>query len=159
GPAFDAAALEAVKKFLFEPAEVDGKPAPVKITYRYDFVLKVEAPTPVINYDGEIKNRKTKEPLVGVTVAIEGVGETRTDEQGHFEFKEVPLGKHTIAISGPNLTPVTTEEELEKGKKLSVKYSLEPKQEGGPEEEQSDMEIVVVAPKLRKEVVSTEIKT
>ncbi|HEY2404682.1 MAG TPA: TonB-dependent receptor, partial [Polyangiaceae bacterium] len=31
--------------------------------------------------------------------------------------------------------------------------------ENAPEEEQSDMEIVVVAPKIRKEVVSTEIKT
>ncbi|HEY2405006.1 MAG TPA: TonB family protein, partial [Polyangiaceae bacterium] len=54
GAAFDAAALEAIKKFTFEPAEVDNKPAPVKITYRYDFVMKIEPPTPVINYDGEI---------------------------------------------------------------------------------------------------------
>ena len=34
GPAFDAAALAAVKQFTFEPAEIDDKPAPVKITYR-----------------------------------------------------------------------------------------------------------------------------
>lgn len=156
-PAFDAAALEAVRKFLFDPAEIDNKPAPVKITYRYEFVLKIEPPTPVINFDGEIKNRFTKQMIPGVTVAVDGMGEVVTDENGHFEFKEVPLGKHIITISGPNLTTVTTEEELEKGKKLSVKYALEPKEEV-PEGEESDLEIVVVAPKILKEVVSTEIK-
>lgn len=156
-PAFDAAALEAVRKFLFDPAEIDNKPAPVKITYRYEFVLKIEPPTPVINFDGEIKNRFTKQMIPGVTVAVDGMGEVVTDENGHFEFKEVPLGKHVITISGPNLTTVTTEEELEKGKKLSVKYALEPKEEV-PEGEEADLEIVVVAPKIQKEVVSTEIK-
>ena len=157
GPAFDQAALEAVKKFKFDPAEIDNKPAPVKITYRYDFVFTVEPPTPVINYDGYIKNRFSKQPIAGVKVAIDGFGEATTDELGHFEFKEVPLGKHVISISGPNLTTVTTEEELEKGKKLSVKYALEPKEEG-EEGEAADLEIVVVAPKIQKEVVSTEIK-
>ncbi len=157
GPAFDAAALEAVKQFLFEPAEIDNKPAPVKITYRYEFTFTVEPPTPVINYDGYIKNRFSKEPIAGVKVEIEGFGESTTDELGHFEFKEVPLGKHSITISGPNLTTVSTEEELEKGKKLSVKYALEPKEEA-EEGEASDLEIVVVAPKIQKEVVSTEIK-
>src|SRR5689334_17512262 len=34
-PDFDAAAIAAVKQFVFEPAEIDGKPAPVKLTYRY----------------------------------------------------------------------------------------------------------------------------
>lgn len=157
GAAFDAAALVAVKKFTFDPAEIDNKPAPVKITYRYDFVLKIEPPTPVINYDGEIKNRFTKQPIPGVKITLEDGSEATTDENGHFEFKEVPLGKHTITISGPNLTTVNTEEELEKGKKLSVKYALEPK-EDVPEGEESDLEIVVVAPKITKEVVSTEIK-
>lgn len=161
GPAFDAAALEAVKKFVFDPAEIDNKPAPVKITYRYEFVLKIEAPTPPLNFDGEIKNRFTKQMIGGVTVTIDGMpegqGSVVTDENGHFEFRDVPLGKHVITISGPNLTTVTTEEELEKGKKLSVKYALEPKEEV-PEGEESDLEIVVVAPKIQKEVVSTEIK-
>lgn len=157
GPAFDQAALSAVKLFMFEPAEIDNKPAPVKITYRYDFVFTVEPPTPVINYDGYIKNRFSKQPIAGVKIAIDGVGEATTDEQGFFEFKEVPLGKHIITISGPNLTTVTTEEELEKGKKLSVKYALEPKEET-EEGEAADLEIVVVAPKIQKEVVSTEIK-
>lgn len=44
GPAFDAAALAAVRRFEFEPAEVDDRPAPSRITYRYDFVFQPPAP-------------------------------------------------------------------------------------------------------------------
>jgi len=46
-PDFDGAAIAAAKQFVFEPAEVDNKPAPAKITYRYQFVLKTEPPVPV----------------------------------------------------------------------------------------------------------------
>src|SRR5689334_11500030 len=53
GPDFDVAALAAVKQFEFEPAEIDNKPAPVKITYRYDFTVKTEtvAVGPQVNYE------------------------------------------------------------------------------------------------------------
>ncbi|HSO40751.1 MAG TPA: energy transducer TonB, partial [Labilithrix sp.] len=52
GPDFDAAAVAAARQFVFEPAEVDDRPAPSKVTYRYAFVLKappepaVPAPAP-----------------------------------------------------------------------------------------------------------------
>ncbi|HEY3593002.1 MAG TPA: TonB family protein, partial [Polyangiaceae bacterium] len=87
GPAFDAAALEAVKKFIFEPAEVDNKPAPVKITYKYDFVINEEPAGSTINYEGVIRDHDTKKPIAGLKVSVEGLGETTTDEEGHFEFE------------------------------------------------------------------------
>ena len=48
GADFDAAAIAAARQFVFTPAEVDEKPAPSRITYRYAFVLRpaVVAPTP-----------------------------------------------------------------------------------------------------------------
>jgi TonB family protein len=46
GADFDAAAVTAARQLVFEPAEVDDKPAPAKITYRYSFVIKDAAPTP-----------------------------------------------------------------------------------------------------------------
>jgi TonB family protein len=46
GPEFDAAAVSAARQLLFDPAEVDDKPAPAKITYRYAFVLKDAEPPP-----------------------------------------------------------------------------------------------------------------
>src|SRR5687768_1039848 len=38
-PSFDRAEVTAARQFQFEPAEVDEKPAPSKITYRYQFTL------------------------------------------------------------------------------------------------------------------------
>jgi TonB family protein len=50
GPDFDAAALAAARQFAFDPAEVDDKPSPAKITYRYSFTLteKPIAPPPPV---------------------------------------------------------------------------------------------------------------
>ena len=45
-PDFDAAAIAAAKQLVFEPAEVDDKPSPAKITYRYSFMVKAEASPP-----------------------------------------------------------------------------------------------------------------
>ncbi len=44
GADFDAAATLAASQFVFEPAEVDNRPAPSRVTYRYAFVLKEAAP-------------------------------------------------------------------------------------------------------------------
>ncbi|HKQ70769.1 MAG TPA: TonB-dependent receptor [Polyangiaceae bacterium] len=156
-PAFDLAALEAAKKFVFEPAEIDNRPSPVKITYKYDFVLKEEPVGPIINFEGVIRDRATKKAIEGLKVAVEGVGEAITDDEGHFEFEEVPDGKLTVTISGPGFTTITTEENLEEGKHLEVRYTVTPK-EDKPGESDSDEEVVIVAPRIKKEVISTEIK-
>jgi TonB family protein len=157
GPAFDVAALEAARQFVFEPAEVDNKPAPVKITYKYDFVIKEEPAGPTINYEGVIRDHDSKQAIAGLKVAIEGVGETTTDDEGHFEFEEVPLGKHPIIISGEGFATINTEENIEEGKHLEVKYTVTTKAQAA-ESDESDLEILVVAPRIKKEILSTEIK-
>jgi len=42
GPAFDAAAMAAAKRFVFSPAKRDGKAIPVRIMYRYAFEIREE---------------------------------------------------------------------------------------------------------------------
>jgi TonB family protein len=46
GVAFDAAAMGAARRFVFLPAEVNGRPAAVKIRYAYSFRPPAPTPTP-----------------------------------------------------------------------------------------------------------------
>ncbi|MEO7108916.1 MAG: TonB family protein, partial [Polyangiaceae bacterium] len=75
GKGFDDAAIAAARQFQFEPAEVDDKPAPARITYRYSFTIAavVEPPPPTPTSAPPLPPSlppptKTKEPIDEVTV-------------------------------------------------------------------------------------------
>ena len=155
-PDFDAAAVAAVKQFIFEPAEVDGKPAPVKITYKYAFRINTQIVKlgPQVNFEGTVLERFTKKPMPGVTVTLKDSGaHTITNEKGHFEFIDVPLGNHKVQLSADKLITVATDEDIVKDTKKTVKYFVEAKQEG------IDEETVVRAARIKKESVQTVIRT
>jgi TonB family protein len=157
GPDFDAAAVAAGKQFIFEPAEIDHQPAPVKITYKYDFTIveQMVKAGPQINFDGVVLERFKKRPLARVSVTLLDLGSLKasTDEDGHFAFLDVPPGKHRLEISNPKLMTVVTEETIAPGKRRTVKYYLEEKEEG------VDDAAVVRAPRIKKEAVETRIRT
>jgi TonB family protein len=157
GPDFDAAAVTACKQFIFEPAEIDHQPAPVKITYKYEFTIveQMVKAGPQINFDGMVLERFKKRPLPRVSITLLDLGSLRatSDEDGHFAFLDVPPGKHKIEISNPRLMTVTTEETIAAGKRRTVKYYLEEKEEG------VDDAAVVRAPRIKKEAVETRIRT
>lgn len=97
---FDEAAIVAAQQFEFEPAELDGKPVAVQITYRYKFTLTPKAPPPassapspepsrakdlsqpmtetpakspaggVKNLGGVLRERGTRLPLPGLIVTV-----------------------------------------------------------------------------------------
>lgn len=126
GPAFDAAAVAAARQFLFEPAEVNGKRIPVKITYRYDFVVKQEViKRTKSDFEGTVRDRGTKKPIPGVKIKLETCQEATTDAQGHFLIPAVESGDHTVTLSGEGLTQVGTKETFEGGKKLDATYDVE----------------------------------
>lgn len=156
GPDFDAAAVAAAKRFVFEPAELDGVPAPVKITYRYSFVIKTETVKlgPQVNFEGVVLERFKKKPLAGVKVAIVGSDRAAvTDAAGHFEFLDLPPGALRVELSDPKLVTVATDETLVAGVKRTVRYFAELKEEGVDEEK------VIRAPRIRKEATETSIRT
>lgn len=160
GTAFDEAAVAAVRQFVFRPAELDGQPAPIRILYRYQFVLTQAAPT-AGSIEGAVRDRASKQPLAFVTVAIEGVGEVVTDEQGRFLVQEVPPGARAVIFSRSDLKAMQTSETFEAGKRLEAVYEVEQKPEPSAAdegEEADDLEIVVIAPKLTKQVVSTVVE-
>ncbi len=155
-PELDAAAVAAAKQFVFEPAEIDGQPGPVTITYSYKFTVeeKLVSLGPQINFEGVVVERFKKTPLAGVKIAVKDLGlEAVTDDQGQFAFTDLPVGTHPIELSGPGLISVTTEEEIQPKQKRTVKYYAEAKEEGVDEEE------VIHATRIKKETASVSIRT
>ena len=89
GQGFDEAAREAVLQYLFSPAEIDGKPAAIRIEYTLHFVPKTEAPDggrrrrgaavdaappppppppDVLLVVGRLREKGTRDPLPGAEV-------------------------------------------------------------------------------------------
>lgn len=155
GEDFDAAAVAAVKQFVFSPAEIDGKPARIRILYKYDFVEKVELPTTAI-YTGTVLDADSHGPVPGVTVTLADGRSAVTDAEGRFTFTDVPPGTEDVSLSGERLTALSTEETFVAGQKLEATYEVSLQSddaEGGGD----DMEILVSAPALQRQAISTEI--
>lgn len=160
GAELDAAAVSAVRRFVFEPAEVDGKPSAIRILYRYEFTLKAEEPTTAV-FEGVVKDRAGGKPLEGVTIALDSGQSAVTDAAGHFHIADVAPGRHVVTLSGEKLTALRTEESFDAGKKVDATYEVQ-----GPDAapaatgaDQDDLEIVVNAPALAKSVVATQVTT
>ncbi|HVV82034.1 MAG TPA: TonB-dependent receptor [Kofleriaceae bacterium] len=155
-PALDAAAIAAARQFVFEPAEVDGKPGPVTITYRYQFTVeeKIVSLGPQINFEGLVVERFKKTPLPGVKIRVVDLDvEAVTDEHGAFAFTDLPVGTHQVELSGEGLITVQTEEEIAPKEKRTVKYYAEERDPGVDEEEE------VRATRIKKETASVSIRT
>lgn len=171
GHGFDEAALAAVREFEFEPAEIDGKPAPVRITYGYEFVFKPPEPPSVdggadggaesagradeavqaakegpVNFSGLLLERGSRKPLVGAQVVI-GDGERTeiSDSEGRFAFRDVPNGEIRVTVVQTAYKRFETTESIAAGKETQVKYYVQ-------KEFFSQFETVVRGKKEKKEV-------
>jgi TonB family protein len=156
GPEFDAAAREAVLGLVFSPAEVDGKPAPVRIEYVYHFVPKpppppepaaVAAPAEQpVNFRGRALQRGTRDPIANATVYLPEQGlTTETDAEGSFELRGVTPGQLRVEISEPKHRKFLTTEEVKEGEVTELTAYLWKKLESG-------FETVVVGAREKKEV-------
>ena len=120
-PGFAPAALHAVQQFRFRPAEIDGAPAAVEITYRYDFVLRRAPPAaapaeaPVV-LSGRVIERGTRTPVAGASLDVAGVA-AETDADGRFEVRGVAPGPVKVRIVSPEHEPLTVDEKIEAGKR------------------------------------------
>ena len=127
GHGFDEAALAAIRQFRFTPAEIDGKPGPVRITYAYDFVLrpaeaqvKQEGP---VNFSGRVLERGNRKPLAGAEVALPAVGmSTVTDARGEFSFRDVPPGSVQVVITASEFQRFETSERIDPGQQTRATY-------------------------------------
>ncbi|MBZ4415514.1 TonB family protein [Myxococcus sp. RHSTA-1-4] len=163
GHGFDEAAVEAVKQFEFEPAEVDNVPAPVRIQYAYQFVFR-PAPPPVdadggtaepeapVNFSGEALERGTRKPLNGAEVVLPELDQsTVTDAEGRFSFRGVPVGTHEVLVVLGGYDRFRTKETVTEGQETRAKYYVQKRIF-------SPYETVVRSDRERKEVTQTSIQ-
>src|SRR5207302_2399955 len=82
-PDFDAAAVAAIRAFRFSPAEIDGKPAPVRIRYVYHFTIQRQPAPPAETAKpgtlrGKVLEAGTRRPVAGADV-FAGDGQSAVD--------------------------------------------------------------------------------
>ncbi|MDF1564469.1 MAG: TonB-dependent receptor [Deltaproteobacteria bacterium] len=132
GHGFDEAAMEAARKFRFEPAEVDGAPAAVQVTYDYGFVLEVAPPEeldpeepqpPEVRLAGRVLVRGQRDPVAAAIVQSGEVG-TRTDAEGRFELADLPPGEQPVRVLMPGFETFETTETIAEGEVVEVVYYL-----------------------------------
>jgi TonB family protein len=133
--AFDAAAIEAVKQFAFEPAKRGEQAIPSRIKYRYVF----EPPPPPAPTTGALEGtvivRATGQPAAGAAVSVRGVTtnpaavpfsrDLVTDAGGKFALPELPPGRYEVKLAGAALAPLTVAEDVTVGEVTAVTYRLD----------------------------------
>ncbi len=127
-PGFGPAALHAVAQFRFRPAEIDGVPSAVEISYRYEFVLRKVQPEPAaetapIVLEGQVVERGTRAPIPGATVESQGIA-VETGADGRFALRGIAPGDVIVRIVSPDHEPLVFTERLVQGKVREVEYRM-----------------------------------
>ncbi|MGB0678192.1 MAG: TonB-dependent receptor domain-containing protein [Polyangiales bacterium] len=123
-PAFDRAALTAVRRFRFAPAEVDGKAVSVALNYRYVFAPPPPAPKRA-ELQGWVLAQDSGQPLSGVRVALPDLGiTTESDAAGRFAFVALPPGPVRVQVQPSAGPPLLVEEALRAGVRRMVRYRV-----------------------------------
>jgi TonB family protein len=151
GDGFDEAAIAAAMQYVFEPAEIDGVPAPITVETVIHFVIEqTEEPEPPpppptaeqpdnppghagnmklpVTIEGVVVERGTRRKLAGVIVSIAELGlDAVTDERGEFFFHGVGPGKYQILAVDEKFDRLQRPIELAKREKVEVRLWMRPK--------------------------------
>jgi TonB family protein len=153
--AFDESAREAMLRYVFSPAELDGKPAAVQIEFVYRFVPPepvlrepdAPPPPPPVNLKGRILQRGTRDPIAGASVFIPGTDlVAETDEKGLFELRGVASGTVALEVTAAKHRRFKTAVEVRDGEATELTAYVWREVENG-------FEATVRAERDKKEVV------
>ncbi len=156
---FVKAAIEKAKTFRFIPAEIDNKPARVKIIYRfyiYPPEKPKEIPKQVLRIGGVVLESGTRAPVGFASVVCKNlddktISSTETDESGRFEFFNLKDGVYKITVLSAGYKKYETQEVLEKSQQLEVKYFI-------LRTSYNEFETIVRGKKEKKEIVKRTIE-
>jgi TonB family protein len=159
GHGFDEAALAAARRLRFSPAELDGKPAAVRIEYRFTFALATlpaAPPAPAPNLRGQVLERGTRLPVAGARVSAGDAG-TYTDREGRFELAVAPDGEVEVVVEEPEHGRLAAVEAVRRGEATEVRYFLERTAQGafeavvtGAREQREVSHVAVSAGEIRR---------
>ncbi|HEY3450433.1 MAG TPA: TonB family protein [Myxococcales bacterium] len=139
-PAFEAAAIAAVPRLLFEPARLDGKPVPVRIRFVYRFLAPVlpaapapapapqpaPAPVPTGRLEGAVRSRGNRNPIPEAWVAAEAGSAVRCDAEGRFRLEVAAGAEVMVTVRSPGFLPGRFREQVKPGEQVRVVYALDP---------------------------------
>lgn len=129
GYGLDESAIEAAKKFVFEPAEINGVPSAVVLS----FVVSFELPLLPSAFTGKVVDRESGSP-VRATIRITYTGKDydpppesvtmTTKDDGTFQFTNVPPGDYAVTLSVEGYDDFQTDILLLNGEESSATYSV-----------------------------------
>ncbi len=152
-------AIEKAKSFKFLPAEIDNKPARVKIVYRfyiYPPERPKETPKKILRIRGILLEAGTRLPVGFASVVCKNLDDNttitvETDESGRFEFYDLRDGVYKISILAAGYKKYETQEILEKNLELNVKYYI-------LKTAYNEFETIVRGKKEKREIVKRTIE-
>jgi TonB family protein len=132
GHGFDEAAIAAAARFVFEPAQKDGKPVAARIRYQYNFTLAPPVAPPVHvpqkTLEGRVLSGATNAPVTGARVIVrapDGTEQTAvTDESGAWSLLDLPPGKYHIVVSSSGYVGQTADEDIVLDKATAITFRL-----------------------------------
>lgn len=154
GHGFDEAALAALQQFTFTPAEIDGKPAPVRIQYAYHFVAPEPPKEPPLNFTGEVIARDSQTPLPGASVVVATAPNpfsAITDANGQFAIRGVPPGTYAVKVKAEGYDRYEVQETFKPDIQTRVRYFVRKSQT-------SPLEVVVRGKRERQEVTEVALQ-
>ncbi|MCB9555646.1 MAG: TonB-dependent receptor [Deltaproteobacteria bacterium] len=138
--ALGRSATAAAKKFRFSAAEFDGKPAPIRVRYVYNFVIDerfvprlprwLDTQTTVRAEDaivGSVREQGARIPIGGAAIAVIEAGiEVRADGSGRFAVPDLPAGRYSVRALSPKHKSKTVQVEVKEGEQTQIKFYLKP---------------------------------
>ncbi len=151
GDGFEEAAIAAAMQYIFEPAQIDGVPAPITVETTINFVIEQQAvpesPAPApstaprtgpanhagsidqpITLEGVAVERGTRRKLAGIIVSIAELGlDAVTGEDGTFYFHGISAGSYKLIAVDPKFDRLERPIVIAKREAIEVRLWMRPR--------------------------------